>query len=199
MKNSTKSLLRPLLLVTLMMLTACSTGSGLLRDMRSSVEHQLKMDVTEVMYLRTVSVTNEKFYILGLFPTNGDGLYDKGMELLQAKAQLKTNQFLENLREDDDIYWNWFYYSKRITISADIYEIGTATRHIVVDKKRVVPKSAEPEVKPEPKPEPKPEVKTETPTDVKDAAKKEITDKRDEHKGQRWSLFEGWVDKRLGD
>jgi hypothetical protein len=100
----------------------CGYNTGFVHDATSGDQHEYRMDVASVRYARTVYGQAEIGALFCLLPF-GRGLYRQAMEELNATAHLRDNEVLENVRTDDDPLCGILYGVRRLTISADVYEL----------------------------------------------------------------------------
>jgi hypothetical protein len=101
---------------------ACSVSGGFVRDARGALD--LRIDVANVQYLRTVSGTAEVGSVLCAIPLE-DGAYDRAMRALNGSANLGPNQVVLNLREDRSVVTFLVYCLHRVTISGDVVELSS--------------------------------------------------------------------------
>lgn len=134
--------------------TGCYNTTGFLRDATTANSHQYRQDVGAIRYSRTVEAATSTGALLCAIPFGADPPYATAMRGLQENAKLKTNEVLENIREDHSITaFLVFWCVTTLTLSADVTEITAPGVPFPEDVK------AKPEPKPEPKLEPKVEPK----------------------------------------
>jgi hypothetical protein len=114
-------------------LGGCGVNEGFVHDATSGDQHQYRMDLSGVRYVRSVSGSasiGSIFCLGGLVPgyIHGipldRGLFKQAMEALQEDAKLKPNEILKDLRTDRDPACYLFLYGvNSLTISADVYEV----------------------------------------------------------------------------
>lgn len=127
-KSMTLNTFKNLVYFPIMLLfTGCSIYSGFLRDASNTNEHQFKMDVAEMQYKKSIAGVSEVGYVFCSIPVENSDLFRNAMNQLNSRAELSSNQVLENIREDHElsIYLPFLpiYCKKRLVISADVYEM----------------------------------------------------------------------------
>lgn len=103
----------------------CGTSLGFLRDSTTSQTFKYEMNLKEIKMQRTVSASTEAKTIVCLIPTDGDPPYATAMERLHTEAKLGPNEVLVNIREDKRILVYLIYCKHRLTLSADVYKLGS--------------------------------------------------------------------------
>ncbi|HEY3816942.1 MAG TPA: hypothetical protein VGL81_07220 [Polyangiaceae bacterium] len=115
------------------LVAGCGVNDGFVHDATSGDQHEYRMDLSGVRYVRSVSGSasiGSIFCVGGFVPTYvhgiplDHGLYKQAMEALQDDAKLKPNEVLKDLRTDHDPACYLFVYGvNSLTISADVYEV----------------------------------------------------------------------------
>jgi hypothetical protein len=108
--------------VAALSLIVCSCGvrSGFLRDAHTLQQIDIRMEVSQVRYLRSASGDAGVGLLFCTIPL-GDTMYRAAMQDLMDDAKLGPNEILVNLREDH-AFTTWFgvFCREKVTISADV-------------------------------------------------------------------------------
>lgn len=122
----------PVLVVAAVSIVAgCGINQGFVHDATSGDQHQYRMDLSGVRYMRSVSGSASIGYIFCLPSIEGipldRGLWKQAMEALQEEAKLQPNEVLKDLRQDDDrTCYLGVYGVHGLVLSADVYDLTPA-------------------------------------------------------------------------
>lgn len=110
------------LAAALLTVTGCGFNSGLLQNVSPGNQLHFSMDVSRERYSRSVSGSSSIGSILCVIPLD-EGGFRQATEALHEDAHLKPNEALQDIRVDYDPLFLVLYCVKRLTISADVYEM----------------------------------------------------------------------------
>jgi hypothetical protein len=117
-------LLASVLALTVVSVTSCGVAGGILRDSNTVTRVDLKPDMKDLKFVRTVQGSASSGSVFCSIPLQGN-LYARAMEDLHSNAKLQPNQLLLNLREDRMVKnYAGFYCEHSVTISADIFQFS---------------------------------------------------------------------------
>ena len=103
-------------------LAGCGLNSGFIRDSTSSQVMDYRMEIMSTKYVRSVSGSASNGSILCIFPLNGEQ-YARALNEVYRYAALKTNETLQNLREDHEFRFYLFYCNHILTVSGDVVSL----------------------------------------------------------------------------
>jgi hypothetical protein len=105
-----------------LVVVGCGYNSGFLHDTSTGNQISFHVEAASERYSRTVSGSSSIGAILCFIPLD-EGLFKQAMQALHDEAHLKPNEALQDVRVDYDPVSYLVYCNRRLTISADVYEM----------------------------------------------------------------------------